>query len=200
MAQNPFVPEWRAGDKIAQITERSGKLPIDFLNVEFPNFSFAFIDAIRVDTFVNLQMSVEFIVKMAQATVQPINGFGANMNLLKKNPIPSKINLDPGIPNHIQLNPTGSISPQEQAYARSIATIITGGIEMLVKNIEKDAYNFQEVAQFKQDLAKDLAHISLHESPIIAQIIAPLQKEMDRKYTHEDALVQKLLQDSQNKF
>lgn len=39
MKTNPFVPEWRAGDQIAQITERSGKLPIDFLMVEFPNFT-----------------------------------------------------------------------------------------------------------------------------------------------------------------
>lgn len=36
---NPFVPEWRAGDQIAQITERQGTLPLDFLNIEFPNFS-----------------------------------------------------------------------------------------------------------------------------------------------------------------
>lgn len=48
MKKNPFVPEWRAGDQIAQMTERQGKLPIDFLNVEFPNFSLSFIDGIKV--------------------------------------------------------------------------------------------------------------------------------------------------------
>lgn len=56
---SPFVPEWRAGDLIAFITERWGTLPTDFLDIDISwinNFSYPFIDAIRVTTYVEFIM------------------------------------------------------------------------------------------------------------------------------------------------
>lgn len=79
MRTNPFVPEWRAGDQIAQMTERSGTLPLDFLNMEFPNFPVSFIKAITVTTFVNLEFQADFILEMAKATAEPINQFTSNV-------------------------------------------------------------------------------------------------------------------------
>jgi len=66
---NPFVPEWRAGDQIAQITERQGKSPIDFIDLEYPNFPMSFTDGIKVKTYVNLEFEVDFILEMAKATL-----------------------------------------------------------------------------------------------------------------------------------
>jgi hypothetical protein len=80
MRSNPFVPEWRAGDQIAQITERQGKLKIDFLNIEFPQFNASFIDAIKVTTFVNFEFQVDFLLEMARATFEPFNTFTANLS------------------------------------------------------------------------------------------------------------------------
>ncbi len=79
---NPFVPEWRAGDQIAQITERQGKLPIDFLDIEYPNFSMGFLDAIRVNTLVNLEFQVDYILEMAKSGVEPVNRFSGDVRNL----------------------------------------------------------------------------------------------------------------------
>lgn len=86
MRTNPFVPEWRAGDQIAQITERQGKLGIDFLNIEFPQFNASFVDAIKVTTFVNFEFQIDFLIEMARATFEPISNFTANMSSVVSNP------------------------------------------------------------------------------------------------------------------
>lgn len=106
MRFNPFVPEWRAGDQIAQITERNGTLPFDFLNIEFPNFSLSFIDAIKVTTYVNLELDIDFIVAMSKATLEPLNQFTndfTNMGAIK---IPD-LDLSKGVPTNIEI-PVGS--------------------------------------------------------------------------------------------
>ena len=103
MRINPFVPEWRAGDQIAQITERQGKLPIDFLNIEFPNFSLSFIDAIKVTSFVNLEFDLEFIVAMSKATLSPLNQFSNDLSNIGSIVIPD-INLQNTVPENIEVS------------------------------------------------------------------------------------------------
>jgi hypothetical protein len=107
MRSNPFVPEWRAGDQIAQITERQGKLGIDFLNIEFPQFNASFVDAIKVTTFVNFEFQIDFLIEMARATFEPISNFTANMSSVVSNPaggIPGNIDLRGTNPGKININ------------------------------------------------------------------------------------------------
>jgi hypothetical protein len=42
------------------------------------NFSFPFVDAIRVSTYVNLEVQADFITEMARQTALPINRFTAD--------------------------------------------------------------------------------------------------------------------------
>jgi hypothetical protein len=112
MRTNPFVPEWRAGDQIAQITERQGKLHIDFLNIESPQLNFAFIDAIKVTTYVNFEFRLDFIMEMAKAATEPLNSFNANLSNIMSAPgslSPENINLRGTIPRNTEINvgPTG---------------------------------------------------------------------------------------------
>lgn len=79
---NPFVPEWYAGAQIAIITERQGKLPIDFLDVSLPQFSYPWIDAIKVTTYVNLEFDADFIVEFARSLLQPLNQFSTDFSHL----------------------------------------------------------------------------------------------------------------------
>lgn len=79
---NPFVPEWYAGTQIAIITERQGKLPIDFLDVSLPQFSYPWIDAIKVTTYVNLEFDADFIVEFARSLLQPLNQFSTDFSHL----------------------------------------------------------------------------------------------------------------------
>ena len=69
LKKSPFVPEWRAGDQIAFITERNGYSPIDFIDIELPQFSFPFVDAIRSTSYVNLEYDTEFIIEASRSMV-----------------------------------------------------------------------------------------------------------------------------------
>jgi len=71
----PIAPEWRAWDQIAFLTERSWYLWTDFFEVSMPEFSFPFIDAIEVTTYVNLEFETDFIVELARQIAMPINSF-----------------------------------------------------------------------------------------------------------------------------
>lgn len=69
----PFVPEWRAWDHIAFLTERNGYMPTDFIDISMPQFDMPYIDAIKVSTFVNLETDTSFLVDMINTALEPIN-------------------------------------------------------------------------------------------------------------------------------
>ena len=75
----PIAPEWRAWDQIAFLTERSWYLSIDFLNTSIPEFSFSFLDEIKVTTYVNLEFETDFLVELARQIALPLNSFSNNM-------------------------------------------------------------------------------------------------------------------------
>lgn len=77
---SPLVPEWRAWDQIAYITERQWYLWLDFLNMSLPQFSFPFIDAVKVSSYVNLEFETAFIVELAKQAVSPINSMTNNIS------------------------------------------------------------------------------------------------------------------------
>ncbi len=78
--KSPFVPESRAWDQIAFLTEWSGYRSFDFINLTMPQFSYPFVDEIQVKTFVNLEFEAEFLVEMAKTIAQPINEAGNNFS------------------------------------------------------------------------------------------------------------------------
>jgi len=69
----PIHPEWRAWDQIAFLTERWWYLWSDFFEITLPEFDLGAFDAIRVSTYVNLELEVDFIVEFARAIADPIN-------------------------------------------------------------------------------------------------------------------------------
>ncbi len=102
LKKSPFVPEWRAWDQIAFLTERNWYLPTDFIDITLPQYSYPFVDAIKVTTWVNFEYDTEFLTEMARAIVKPINDFTNNIvNLFAIDPdsfdfsdkTPSDINI-----------------------------------------------------------------------------------------------------------
>jgi hypothetical protein len=60
---------------------------MDFIDVSFPQFSYPFVDAIKVTTRVNLEQDTEYLVEMTRNATKPINGFSSNVvNLFQLNP------------------------------------------------------------------------------------------------------------------
>jgi hypothetical protein len=77
-------------------------LPLDFLDISLPQFSFPFVDAIKVTTYVNLEFETDFIVEMAKAVVSPINNF--SNNLIPKFDIDLDFSDSLQIPDNIDIN------------------------------------------------------------------------------------------------
>jgi len=76
---SPYVPEWRAWDQVAFLTERNWTLPFDFLDLSTTLPSFPSDDAIKVTTFVNLEFETEFLTELVRQAVEPVNSITNNV-------------------------------------------------------------------------------------------------------------------------
>ena len=76
----PFVPEWRAGDQIAFLTERNWYLPTDFIDISLPQFSLPYVDAIKVTTYVNLEKDYSFLIDIVKNATKPLNKMTNNIS------------------------------------------------------------------------------------------------------------------------
>ena len=88
-----LIPEWQAGDIIAQRTERQGTLPFDFINLSLPQFSLPSVREIRVGSHVDYNLRSDFISEFAKKATKPINEFKTDLQMI----VPKKISEDVGI-------------------------------------------------------------------------------------------------------
>lgn len=197
---SPFVPEWRAWDQIAFITERSGYLGIDFLDMSLPQFSFPFVDAIKVSTFVNLEFEVEFLVEMARQMALPINVFGNNIaNMLNiwledvdfRGTTPEDINVD--------IERDGNVETSFQNNKKTIslfdlAGIISENIIHLYAGIEKNSKIELSNTEFKNEILKQLPNIENEK------ILWVWKDALKYSFNKEDSLIQDLILNNQSKY
>ena len=104
LKKSPFVPESRAWDQIAFLTEWSGYRGFDFLHLLAPKISYPTVDEIRITSYVNLEFEADFITEMAKTMVEPVNNMtndlihlfdGATENVIDfSEVIPSEIEID----------------------------------------------------------------------------------------------------------
>ena len=85
-----LIPEWQAGDIIAQRTERQGTLPFDFINLSLPQFSLPSVREIRVGSHVDYNLRSDFISEFAKKAVEPVNQFKTDLQTI----VPKKIMED----------------------------------------------------------------------------------------------------------
>jgi hypothetical protein len=55
------------------LTESSGYRPFDFIDLTMPQFSYPFVDEVRITSLVNLESEEEIIIKEAKIIAQIIN-------------------------------------------------------------------------------------------------------------------------------
>lgn len=112
-----LVPEWQAGDIIAQRTERQATSLFDFIKIQLPGFTLPTLKEIKVSTHVNYEMRSEFIAEFSRAVVKPINSF--HTDLQRQIPVKiapdvgigsTRININPKLPYNIQKDGNKSLS------------------------------------------------------------------------------------------
>lgn len=197
---SPFVPEWRAWDQIAFITERSGYLGIDFLDMSLPQFSFPFVDAIKVSTFVNLEFEVEFLVEMARQMALPINVFGNNIaNMLNiwledvdfRGATPEDINVDVEKNGNIE---TSFWESKKTISLFDLASLISENIIHLYAWIQKNAHIELSNSEFKNEILRQLPHVQNEK-------ISWVWKDaLKYSFTKEDLLIQELILNNAGKY
>lgn len=52
---------------------------MDFLDISAPQFSYPFVDAIKVTSYVNFEVDNEFVVEMVKQVMMPLNSLSSNI-------------------------------------------------------------------------------------------------------------------------
>ncbi|MBW7954446.1 VCBS repeat-containing protein [Candidatus Gracilibacteria bacterium] len=197
---SPFVPEWRAGDQIAFITERTGYLGIDFLDMSLPEFSFPFVDAIKVTTYVNLDLEVDFLVEMARQMTMPINSFGNNIantlnigigDLDYRGELPE--NIDVKIDKNGDVN-SGVSYNNSKISLFDFAYKLSKGILKIHNSIEVNSKIELTNDEFKKEIQKQLSNIDNEK------IVGVWNEALNYKFTKEDELIKDLSKNNEDKF
>nr|MDD3720153.1 VCBS repeat-containing protein [Candidatus Gracilibacteria bacterium] len=208
LKSSPLVPEWRAGDQIAYISERQGFLPFDFIDVSLPQFSFPFVDAIKITTYVNFEMETDFVTEMARQSVAPINTFTNNIINLFRTTVP---NLDFSSPlqERIDVNLGNKTGMNENK--KTDKEIVEGELNNFSKFI---AYSMFKVLKFMKDnrnielsnkdfltyVNENLASKALQADPETENIRKLWQDVSNMTYSNEDKLINDLKDKNKEKF
>jgi hypothetical protein len=201
---SPFVPEWRAGDQIAFMTERQGYLNIDFLDLALPQFSYPFVDAIKVTTYVNLEFDNDFVIEMVRNILRPLNSFSNNFaNSLNYNV--KTLDFSDMTPANIDLKvapdpkKTGFIQKQKEistlgnTFANHVAHLFASNIQNLVYFMDIHAKETVDTKTFVEIVTQSLASKSFTADPTFE----PLQKIWYEAMHHDYSDVENTLKDLQ---
>lgn len=210
LRSSPFVPEWRAGDQIAQITERQGKSPLDYINLEFPNFPLSFIDAIKVGSFVNLELNTDFITAMSRATLSPVNQFTNDLSNIGSIVVPDA-NLQKFAPGQVNttIDPQAYQAPKNRKATkdemmafllRKLSFDVLHNFVALNMYMEKHSREEVTVQGLKDVLTQNIQTIRDMHDPKALAIADTLQKAVTYSGTSETRFIQDLTNQNTEKF
>ncbi|MCD5380636.1 VCBS repeat-containing protein, partial [Candidatus Gracilibacteria bacterium] len=201
LKSSPFVPEWRAGDQIAFLTERTGYLGTDFLDLSLPEFSFPFVDAIKVTTWVNFEVETDFMVEMANQIVEPINSSSSNVANKFSNAGLDSLDFSSYSQN---INVSESVNLDE-ANANNIsvgmfANMMAKGVIKIFSYIEEGQDETVSSKEFLKLVNQSLAHQSVTSDPRMTGILNLWKNVNKMTYHKEDMLIKELRKNSDEKF
>ena len=200
---SPFVPEWRAGDQIAFLTERQGYLPTDFIDISMPQFSFPFVDAIKVTTFVNLEFETDFVTELARQITMPLttfsNDFTAILNL-------GVDDLDfSQVPAHIDINiwwdwVEWEISYSQEDLASGFAIYISKWLNELVTYLDTQKDVTVSNNDFKLLVAQSLSSDVFVSHPKYGSFRNVWDEVFEYNFEKEDTFIADLQKNNFDKF
>jgi len=203
---SPFVPEWRAGDQIAFITERQWYLPTDFLNLSLPQFSYPFVDAIKVTSYVNLEFETDFIIQLAEQIAMPINSFSNDATRVLDIQV-SDLDFSRVIPTQIDVNLDGSSNieteiSQENIMKNVLALVIfaKAWIEQGLNHLEENKNITVSNTEFKQTVFDNLASAKLAADPKFDKLRNVWNEVDNYSYSKENKYIKELENNNYEKF
>ena len=194
LKQSPLTPEWRAGDQIAFLTERTGFLSIDFLDINFPQFTLPFVDAIEVTSQVNYEIETDFIVEMVRQAVLPINlsssrltnitGFEVTDLDFSNTPNQYDVELDA----HMQQNISIATRLMVYKFGRLVSYMSWEGKQGLT------------TGEFKQEVSRALSHPIVTTNPRMKEIRELWDGVLSMTYSNQEKHITDLEKNNIQKF
>ncbi len=206
---SPFVPEWRAGDQIAFLTERNGYIPTDFIDIQAPAFSYSTISAIKVSAYVNLEFDSEFIIEAVRTMLEPLDSQTSNIANMFDQKI-SNIDFSGAVPDDIDINieNNGNISTDISLAPLSenpkgiylIAGMLAKKWQDMLSFMQENANETLDNDQFIQYVGTQLASETVTWDQATKELQNLWAEVRNLKYTKEDAFIADLQENSKNKF
>ena len=206
LKSSPLHPEWRAWDQIAFLTERSWYLSTDFFDVSMPEFSFPFLDAIKVTSYVNLEFETDYIVEMARQIALPINSYSndfTNIFDLSTEPLDFRSEINT-VPLNIEIWPEwiewevwlNNSDLLKWLFAKRVVE----NTERLVKYLDEWKDDLVTNSEFRQLVSKSLAPHSVTSNPKMDKIREVWTQVDNFTFSKEDSLIQELQDNNRAKF
>ena len=208
LKSSPFVPEWRAGDQIAFITERNGYLPTDFINIQSPSFSYSAISAIEVKTYVNFEFEMEFIIEAVESIMAPIDSITNNIvnmfdietpDLDIKNPLPTQLDINigtDGVTDELSLAPL-SRNPNGINF---IAALVAKKSQEFLLYLSNNSQTTMTNDEFKRYVGSELASESITSNLRTTELQNMWSEVFSMTYSKEDTFIKTLKENNSEKF
>lgn len=198
LKSSPFIPEWRAWDQIAFLTERNWYLPTDFLSLSSPHFSFPWIDAIKVTTYVNLEFEVDFITELARQVAMPINEFTSDFTSLFDIDI-ADLDFRYVTPSEINVN-LWNLNDRDKKIVNLVSSILIKNLIHWYDYIQKNKDITISNEEFKKEIWLALSSESISWDPRFDELRDLWNNVNKYTYSWEDKLIQELKDNNFNKF
>ncbi len=194
-------PEWRAWDQIAFLTERTGYLWFDFFQKSSPEFSFPFVDAISVSTYVNMEFEADFIVELARQIAMPINAFTNDFTNVFDTAARSSDMRDitPGWATSVDVNIDANVDVSKK-LAKLLAQKISSDILHLNKYLDENKSVTVDNTEFKKLMNKSLASKTITSDPKLDKVREVWDEVNKYTYSKEDKLIKDLQDANTDKF
>ena len=206
---SPFVPEWRAGDQIAYITERNGYIATDFIDISLPQFSYPFVDAIKVTSFVNFEFETEFILESVRQITAPLDVFTNDITNMFKIAIPD-LDFSGYTPDNIDVNVEldgdTNINGEDISFNGTqkgfeyLGLMFAKKLQQLIIYVDSQKDVTLTNKEFVAYVHKNLATKSVTENPRMDEIRKIWEEVNNFTYSKEQAFIEKLLENKDEKF
>ncbi len=201
---SPFVPEWRAWDQIAFLTDRTWFLKLDFLDLSLPQFSFSFVDAIEVKSYVNFELEADFIVELARQALAPVNTFSNNINVVLKNAVPD-LDLRDSIPSSIDIEVWAdnleSYNIEDQKDKITLLSFtLASWVNKLLNHIENNKDIRVSNREFISLVNQSLSSESVTSDPRLDELRQLWADVSNMTYSKEEKIINELEENNREKF
>ena len=183
-------------------------MPTDFIDLSFPQFSYPFVDAIKVTSYVNLEFETEFITEAVRNIAAPldtftndiVNMFNINIaNIDVEALTPSDINIDVNADGTVDTDGLGTMNTLEQ-FLYSLVLVTADRFEDMLTYIDNNKDITLTNREFLSYVSENLASETITSDPRTEELRALWDQVGNMTYSKEDALIESLHKTKDAKF